>query len=133
MEVKLFDKCKCKGFYKKVYDGAYIVLDTQNLTADLMNSHSDKVIEEDVECAEKVYYEHKNGNFSGVVVGFVYLTVVGYLDVIYDCGVNVGFGTMPDKYYISKRPKETVKCAIVYYSDNKKHYVPIEDIIEVIN
>lgn len=131
MEVKLFDKCKCKGFYKKVHDGIYIQLDSKNLTADLMNSNvQGELVEEDIDCAEKRYYEHKDGNFSGVIVGFVGLVVVGYLDVIYDCGVDVGFGTMPDKYYISKRPKEVVKCAIVYYANNLKHYVPIDDIVE---
>lgn len=134
MEVKLFDKCKCKGFYKKLHDGIYIQLDSKNLTADLMNSNvHGELVEEDIECAEKQYYEHKDGNFSGVIVGFVSLVVVGYLDVIYDCGVGVGFGTMPDKYYISKRPKEVVKCAIVYYANNLKHYVPLDDIVEILD
>ena len=89
MEVKLFDKCRCKGFYKKVYDGIYIQLDSKSLTADLMNSHSDSVIEEDIECAEKRYYEHKDGNFSGIVVGFIDLVVVGYLDVNYEDAIDV--------------------------------------------
>lgn len=134
MEVKLFDKCKCKGFYKKVHDGIYIQLDSNNLTADLMNPNvQGGLVEEDIECAEKRYYEHKQSNFSGVIVGFISLVVVGYLDVIYDCGVDVGFGTMPDKYYISKRPKEIVKCAIVYYANNLKHFVPIDDIVEVLD
>lgn len=98
-----------------------------------MNSNNQtQLVEKDIDCAEKRYYEHKDGNFSGVIVGFIVLTVVGYLDVIYDCGVDTGFGTPPDKYYISKRPKETVKCAIVYYANNMKHYVPIEDIIEIL-
>lgn len=133
MEVKLFDKCKCKGFYKKAHDGLFIYLDREDLRADLMNSNiQGELVEEDIECAEKRYYEHKNGNFSGVIVGFVDLVVVGYLDVIYDCGVDVGFGAMPYKYYISKRPKEVVKCAIVYYANNLKHFVPLEDIVEIL-
>lgn len=133
MEVKLFDRCKCKGFYKKVYDGTYIELDTKNLTADLMNSHSDEIVEKDVECAEKVYYEHKISNFSGVIVGFKNIVTVGYLDVNYDDAVDVGVGVIPEKYYVSKRPKEVVRCAIVYYADNMKHYTPIEDIVEIID
>lgn len=132
MEAKLFDKVKCKGYYKKVHDGVYIQLDTKNLTADLMNSHSDKVIEEEIDRAEKRYYEHKDGNFSGVIVGFVDLVVTGWLDVIYDCGIDTGFGTPPDKYYISKFPKDVAECAIVYYANNLKHYTPIEDIVEII-
>ena len=127
--MKLFDKCKCTGFYKKAHDGVYIALDTQNFTADLMNSNNrDELVEKDIDRAEKKYYEYKKANFSGVIVGFVDLVVTGYLDVIYDCGVDVGFGTTPDKYYISKIPKEIVKCAIVYYANNKKHFVPVEDL-----
>lgn len=133
MEVKLFNKVKCKGYYKKAHDGVYIQLDEKNLTAYLMNSHSDKVIEENVDRAEKRYYEHKSGNFSGVIVGFVDLVVVGYLDVIYQDECDVGVGIIPEKYYISKRPKDVVKCAIVYYANNLKHYTPIEDIVEIIN
>lgn len=114
MEVKLFDRCKCKGFYKKAHDGTYIQLDSKNLTANLMNSNiQGELVEEDIDCAKKRYYEHKDSNFSGVIVGFVDLVVTGWLNVIYDCGIDVGFGTMPDKYYISKRPNEVVKCAII--------------------
>lgn len=132
-EPKLFDKCKCKGFYKKVHDGIYIQLDSKNLTADLMNSNiQGELAEEDIDCAEKRYYEHKDSNFSGVIVGFVDLVVVGYLDVIYQDECDVGVGIIPEKYYISKRPKEVVKCAIVYYANNLKHFVPIDDIVEIL-
>ena len=133
MEAKLFDKCRCKGFYKKVYDGIYIQLDSKNLTADLMNLHSGSVIEENIEYVEKRYYEHKDGNFSGVIVGFTNLVVVGYLNVNYEDAVDVGVGVIPEKFYIAKGPKEVVKCAIVYYANNLKHYTPIEDIVEILN
>lgn len=97
-----------------------------------MNSHSETIVEKDTECAEKIYYEHKEGNFSGVIVGFKNLTVMGYLDVNYEDAVDVGVGVIPEKYYVSKRPKVVVKCAIVYYADNMKHYVPINDIVEIL-
>lgn len=35
---------------------------------------------------------------------------------------------IPEKLYIQKVPKEIAKCAIVYYANNKKHYVPIDKI-----
>lgn len=133
MEAKLFDKCRCKGFYKKAHDGIFIELDDVDHIANLMNSNSDSVVEEDIEYAEKRYFEHKDSNFNGVIVGFVDLVVVGYLDVTYDYGVDTGFGRTQDKYYIAKRPKEVVKCAIVYYANNLKHYTPIEDIVEILN
>ena len=138
MEIRLFDRCKCKGYYKKAHDGLSIYLDRENRRADLINinfadSDNDGTAEKDIECAEKQYYEHKDGNFSGVVVGFVDLKVVGYLDVIYQDECDVAVGIIPEKYYIAKRPKEVVKCAIVYYANNLKHYAPIEDIVEIIN
>ena len=136
--MKLFDKCKCKGFYKKVRDGLFISLDRENLRADLVNANlacadDDGTVKKDIDCAEKKYYEHKDNNFSGVIVGFVDLVVVGYLDVIYQDACDVGVGIIPEKYYIAKRPKETVKCAIVYYANNMKHYVPVEDIVEILS
>ena len=58
--------------------------------------------------------------------------MVGYLDVIYQDECDVGVGTIPEKYYISKRPKEVIKCAIVYYANNLKHFVPLDDIVEIL-
>lgn len=138
MEVRLFDRCRCKGFYKKAHYGLFIYLDRENLRADLVNSNlacatDDGTVEKGIECVEKRYYEHKDGNFSGVIVGFVDLVVVGYLDVIYQDACDVGVGIIPEKYYIAKRPKETVKCTVVYYANNLKHFVPIEDIVEVLS
>lgn len=138
METQLFDKVKCKGFYKTHKDGIFIHLDKTTLTAYLMNTNlidvdNDGTAEADIDCAEKTYYKHVPQNFSGVVVGYKDLVIVGYLDVLYDDAIDTGIGTIPEKYYIAKRPKYVVKCAIVYYADNKKHYVPLEDIVEIID
>lgn len=128
--MKLFDKCQCKGFYKPVHDGIWISLDEDNLKANKCNSalNEDGVEEYDVDYAEKTYYEYVQSNFSGVIVGFKDLVIKGYLDVIYEDECDVGVGVIPEKFYVAKRPKEIVKCAIVYYANNMKHYVPIGDI-----
>lgn len=131
--MNLFDRVKCKGFYKKVHDGIWILLNTEYLTACAMNSNlvddlNDGTVEENVEQVEKTYYEHKEGSFSGVIVGFKDLVVKGYLDVIYQDAIGVGIGTIPEKFYVEKNPKEVVKCAVVYYANNMKHYVPLDDI-----
>lgn len=130
--MNLFDKCQCKGYYKKVRDGIWIHLDKDELKAYQMNSAlcGEAIEKEDIECAEKTYFEHRNCNFGGVIVGFVDLVVKGYLDVNYEDSIDVGIGVIPEKFYVTKRPKEVVKCAIVYYANNKKHFVPIEDISE---
>lgn len=131
--MKLFQKVKCKGFYKKVKDGIWVHLDKTTCTAYAMNSNlvdidNDGTMEADIDCVEKTYYEHKEANFNGVIVGFKDLVVKGYLDVNYQDPVDVGVGVMPEKFYVEKRPKEVVKCAIVYYANNMKHYVPLDDI-----
>lgn len=128
--MNLFDKIRCKGFYKPVHDGVWIELDNDSLKANKCNSSltGDAVEEYNVDCVEKTYYEHVQSNFSGVIVGFKNLVIKGYLDVNYEDECDVGVDVIPEKFYVSKRPKETVKCAIVYYANNMKHYVPIEDI-----
>ena len=128
--MKLFDKVKCKGFYSKVHDGTFIYLDTQNLKASHMNSNAtdtECLVEDDVDRAEKTYYKHVKQNFCGVIVGFTDLIVTGYLDVIYG-DIDVGGGILQEQFFVQKNPNHVEKCAIVYYSNNKKHYVPLEDI-----
>lgn len=130
--VKLFGKYKCKGFYKKAHDGVFIALDKENHKATWMNvslwNVNDSIIAEDIEVAEKKYYEYVSQNFTGVVVGFIDLVVEGYLDVNYEDAFDTGVGMMPEKFFVSKRPKKITPCAIVYYANNKKHYVPIDNI-----
>ena len=129
--MKLFDKVKCKGFYSKVHDGTFIYLDTQNLKASHMNSNAtdtECLVEDDVDRAEKTYYKHVKQNFCGVIVGFTDLIVIGYLDVIYNDAIDVGVGILPEQFFVQKNPNHVEKCAIVYYANNKKHYVPLEDI-----
>ena len=135
--MELFDKVKCKGFYKKVRDGIYVQLDKDNLVADLINTNlidvdgnNYGIMEEGIDFAEKTYFEYVQQNFKGVIVGFVDLIVKGYLDVIYEDAVDVGIGVIPEKFYVAKRPKEIVKCAIVYYANNKKHYVPLSEVTD---
>lgn len=135
--IKLFDKVKCKGFYKKVRDGIYVQLDKDNFVADLINANligvdedNNGIMGEGIDFAEKTYFEYIKQNFKGVIVGFVDLVVKGYLDVIYEDAVDVGIGVIPESFYVKKRPKEIVKCAIVYYANNKKHYVPLSEVAE---
>ena len=129
--MNLFDKVKCNGFYSKVRDGTYICLDSQNLKAAHMNSNAvdtECLVEEDVDRVEKTYYKHVTKKFCGVIVGFTDLIVTGYLDVIYNDTIDVGIGVLPEQFFVQKNPNCVVKCAIVYYANNKKHYVPLEDI-----
>lgn len=129
MGIKLFDMCKAKGFYKKISDGKFLILNEKKLTAEVHTSTFDF---EEIGCGEeieKTYYEYVKKPISkGVVVGFIDLIVSGWIGCDWQDSVDVGVGVIPEKFYATKRPKETVKCAIVYYANNKKHYVPVEDL-----
>lgn len=124
----LLDKVKCKGFYKKVHDGKALYLDKENLKAYAQISFEGDPGGEEVDYIEKTYFEHVDGEFSGVIVGFKDLVVKSHLEAIYQDPVDVGIGTIPERFYVSKTPIEVVKCAIVYYANNKKHYVPLDEI-----
>lgn len=135
--MNLFDKVKCNGFYKKFNDGKWLRLDRKTLTADAMDNNlvsmgNDGTVEKDVEYIEKTYFKHVDKNFIGVIVGYRDVIVKGCLDAEYQEECDVGVGVIPEAFYVSKRAKETVKCAVVYYANNMKHYVPLEDILEVI-
>lgn len=82
--------------------------------------------------SKKNYFKHVDKNFIGVIVGYKDIVIKGYLDSVYQEECDVGVGVIPEAFYVSKRAKETVKCAVVYYANNMKHYVPLEDILEVI-
>lgn len=110
---KLFEKYKCNGFYKRIYDG---------VSLDLKGGE---------EVVEKTYYEYVKKEFRGVVVGSKELLIEAFLCAEFTDSYDTGMGTMPSREWVSKNPKKVVECAIVYYANNKKHLVPINDVEEV--
>jgi hypothetical protein len=104
VEITLFEKYRTTGFLKKAHDGVYVVPKDSETAVSV----------------DKTYYEHVKSEGTGVVVGFKDVAINGYIDVDY----SEGFST----FDFQSRSKETVKCAIVYYANNKKHLVPLEDI-----
>ena len=108
-------------------------LNKDDLTADMINTNlgtDDCIAVRDIECVEKTYYKYVDLKFKGIVVGYVDVVTKGYLDVVYEDEVDVGVGIIPEKYYVTKTSKEVVRCAIVYYANNKKHLVPLTNIIQ---
>lgn len=130
MDIKdiLFKKVKCSSFLKKVWDGKFIQVYKGELdSASYCDSNDpENEIESDC-CGEydflKTYYEKKQRNFTGFVVGIKDIVVTGYLVADTDsCPYN------GEHLKIYKHPKEIIKCAIVYYGNNRKRYVPLENI-----
>lgn len=88
--MKLFEKVKCKGFYKPFKDGRWLYLDRETLTADAMDNNladgnNDGTVEKNVEYIEKTYFKHVDKNFIGVIVGYKNIVIKGYLDAVRDC------------------------------------------------
>lgn len=165
----LGEKCICKGYLKKVKDGAYIqrfspdqtmdhqehyVLHSRELDIAASKKNTRTPFDDDVDfdfmidaaereddgkfvpeyderesrcCGEhellKTYYERKEMNFSGVIVGRKRVVAKGWLVVD-----TVTPYYSPEYCVIRKEPEESIDCAIVYYAEGKKRYVPFEDL-----
>lgn len=123
----LFKKVKCNAFLKKASDGKFIELYRDSLAADYID-HKNPDFNLKCECDGsleflKVYYEVKKRNFKGIVVGIKDIVTTAYLTV--DTSYHYD-GT--EYIYPGKVPEKICKCAIVYYSNNRKSYVPLENI-----
>ncbi|MEG0365533.1 MAG: hypothetical protein RR585_01765, partial [Coprobacillus sp.] len=70
----------------------------------------------------KTYYERKDKSFTGFLVG--------YKDIVINGIVGVDYNDNPycECDYIYKQPLKVCKCAIIYFANNRKRYVPLEDI-----
>lgn len=130
MKPELFQKVKCNGYLKKVSDGRFIETcksEGETLDCTYVDTNNPDL---DIECEycgdldfQKTYFKHKPKRFTGVVVGFKDIVIDGYLTVetVYnwnDCEYTK----------LGKQPKTTETCAIVYYANNRKRYVPINNI-----
>ena len=128
MEDILFKKVKCNAYLKRVYDGKFIDVSQDDFKATYVDyGNPDKVYTES-ECAGaldflKTYYEFKEKEFTGLVVGIKDVTATAYL--VADTGYHYNGKEHID---VLKEPKDIYKCAIVYYGNNRKRYVPLENI-----
>lgn len=126
----LFQKVKCKGFLKKVWDGRFIEThpnEGYTYDCEYRDSNNPDLKIECEYCGDfdflKTYYEHKEKEFFGFVVGYKEIVATGYLTV------DTDYDFMGREHTrLGKQPKDVCQCAIVYYANNKKRFVSIEDI-----
>lgn len=71
----------------------------------------------------KTYYEKKQVEFDGVLVGTKKIVVDGYLYADTDYHPYVG-----ERIVVGKQANTTVLCGIVFFGNNQKRYVPMEDL-----
>lgn len=123
----LFKYVSCNSYFKKIRDGRHV-----DLNEDVRFCYKGLECEIFPECHAdgsldfvKTYYENRNcRQFTGVVVGIKDLVIDAYLVV--DTGYHYD-GT--EFTYVERVPKTRCTVAIVYYNNNKKRFVPIEDIL----
>lgn len=141
----IFKKVKCNGFLKPVNDGRFIAVDQSALSASYMDTNkvevefNENTLETSLindgtvgqcECEGikeflKTYMQPVKQEFSGVVVGIKNIIVNAWL-----CA-NVFYSYGKEYVGVYKEPNEVKECAIVYYANNRKHYVPLECIVDV--
>ncbi len=130
---------KCSGYLKKVNDCKHIKT-TRDSEGNIDGAdyvwwdeekkcYQEKQIEEfdGVSDFVKTYYKKTDKEFSGVIVG--------EKDIVASAALYADTNTDFRGYeysYIGKQVVEVVKCAIVYYGNNRKRYVPLDCILETV-
>lgn len=149
MKPKLFAKVRCAAYLKKIKDGVHIILFNPDGTiCENKHAHSPdcKAIAYaydykkgefveiadlssfECECVEKVFRERIEEEFTGVVVGYTTVKVTGLLGTVWEENYNGDeFG------HCFKEVKYAPKVAVVYFKNNCKRYVLLEDLQEIRN
>lgn len=71
----------------------------------------------------KTYYERRTAEFDGVLVGTKKIVVDGYLYA------DTEYRPYKGEYIrVGKQPKTEVMCGIIYFGNNQKRLVPMEDL-----
>lgn len=141
--IKLFSMVQCKGYMEKVKDGITINLYDENgapcgaesaVTAVATRWLGGKWEREEFadlsefsgQTVEKTYFERREEEFVGCFVGYKRIVATGMIGT----GTYENFG-QEDRNCCFKKPKWNPKVGIVYYKNNAKRYVLVEDMEEV--
>jgi len=128
-----FKTVRCNAYLKKVKDGRYIqALENEGNIKDCTYMINNEPYE--IECIYdgvleflKTYFEVVSKEFEGVLVGYKDIVITGYLTV------ETEFDFMDREFTkLSRVPKQIVKCGIVYFGNNRKRLVPLENIKMII-
>lgn len=138
-----FRTVKCTGYLKKVNDGRFILNDNNVCQYVDLNSKDKpdegfyrdecdmcwvKDIEEYCGSLEflKTYYQIVKKEFTGMCVGYKDIIITSWLYM--DAYDNYN-GTEID--YVGKQAKDVIRCGVVYFADNRKRYVPLDNMVEL--
>lgn len=143
--MKLFVKVKCHAYLRKAHDGIKITIynpDGTLYNGTTVPDSSYKAVVEgkydfdkgdyntladlsewDGSGYEKTYRERVEEEFTGVVVGVTEVNVKGQIGTDWECDQ---FGREYGHCY--KQITDRQKVAVVYFKNNVKRYVPLEDL-----
>ena len=148
MKPKLFTKVRCKAYLKKAHDGTFIgfedslgipvdtqTVDSADIRAFVWRYNPEKFIHEKAEelgwegsSVEKTYRERIEEEFSGFVVGYTRVKVKGRIGTDWECDYyHREYG------HCFKTADDYPKVAVVYFKNNCKRYVLLEDMEYLVN
>lgn len=135
--MKIFTKVHCKAYMKKISDGVHIQI--YNKKGELAQSHREwdtaTAYKDDTEIAdlsgwcgesvEKEYRERVEKSFNGFLVGYTHIKVKGLIGT----DLNYDFRGV-EHLMLFKEITEKPKVAVVFFKNNCKRYVLLEDLEE---
>ena len=145
--MQLFKKVHCKAYLKKIKDGVYIqffnpdgtyyndrfvydynikaIAYKTKLDENMMNCDEElaDLSEFDGSYVEKVYRERVECEFDGFVVGYTKINTKGKIGTDWDSGEYVR-----EHGYCWREITERPKVAVVYFKNNCKRYVLLDDL-----
>ena len=145
---KLFSMVKCRAYLRQVHDGVCIILLSRKEVEELygvselkkhplgmaraMIPEGEKDLSDfEGEGVEKTYRIRTEKEFRGCVVGYDKVDVKGIIGT--DTAEYYREDGYEEKGYVFKKITEQPEVAIVYYGNNRKRYVLLEDIEEDLN
>jgi hypothetical protein len=124
----LFKRVICTAFLKKVHDGKFISVSKDDIDEAMYCNTDNPENFTMSECSGdhdflKTYYEVKERPFTGIIVGIKDVIVTAWLvaDTNYDYAGR-------EYLRISRDTEKKIKCAVVYYRNNCKRYVPLDNV-----
>lgn len=108
------DMCECKAFRNECVNGKYVTTEI----ADLSGFEGETV--------EKQYRRKVEADFDGVFVGYTRIVVSGRIGTDMTMRPYNMSGDLEEVYHLTK-DTDKQKVGVVFFKNNAKRYVPIED------
>ena len=142
--MKIFRKVHCKAYLQKCSDGVCLMCEKDNqpvggnswsepITVKAYKYNYEKSISEEIAdlsefdggCVNKQYRQRKESEFDGFLVGVTNVVTSGKLGTDSDWNPYHG-----DIFHLTKE-KYTEKVGVVYFKNNARRYVLLDDIEEL--